>query len=124
MKLSELKACLSELDHLAIARADGNLIPPHFHVTEVGLNTRHFIDCGGKVHSIKAVNLQIWVADDLDHRLPPHKLLNIIAASEELFGGEDLDVEVEYQTDTIGRYGLMFEVERFALQAKHTDCAH
>jgi Family of unknown function (DUF6428) len=122
MKVSQLKARLAELDQLTIAQADGALIPAHFHITEMGLNIKQFMDCGGQMRSEKTAGLQIWVANDTDHRLEPHKLLKIIAKTEKLFGDDDLDIEVEYQTDTIGKYGLAFEAGRFVLQSKHTEC--
>jgi len=34
----------------------------------------------------------------------------------------NLEVEVEYQSDTIGRYGLSIESNRFALTPTYTDC--
>jgi hypothetical protein len=54
--------------------------------------------------------------------LKPEKLLKIINLSENVLGIEDLEVEVEYQSDTIGKYGLSFEGEHFVLQNKFTDC--
>ena len=41
---------------------------------------------------------------------------------EKNFGSEDLDVEVEYQTDTVGIYGISEKNGTFMLTAKHTDC--
>ncbi len=35
---------------------------------------------------------------------------------------EDLEIEVEYQSDTIGKYGLDFSGENFLLTTKQTDC--
>jgi hypothetical protein len=34
----------------------------------------------------------------------------------------DLEVEVEYQSDTIGKYGLDFDGNRFILTSKVTAC--
>jgi len=30
---------------------NGTMVPEHFHVTEVGVVTKHFIDCGGTVRN-------------------------------------------------------------------------
>ena len=49
------------------------MVPSHFHVTEVGKITKHFIDCGGTVRNEEVVNFQLWQADDYDHRLHPEK---------------------------------------------------
>ena len=37
-------------------------------------------------------------------------------------GLEDLDIEVEYQGDTIGKFGLDFDGTNFLLTTKQTDC--
>lgn len=122
MNISTFKQHLQSLDALSIVQTNGELVAPHFHITEVGLTTKHFIDCGGEVHTESRANLQVWVADDLDHRLTPQNLLKIIALSDKILGDKDLEIEVEYQTETIGKYALDFEQGRFVLQAKATDC--
>jgi len=109
MKLSEIKKQLSQLDQIAFKLPNGELVPNHFHVTEVGKITKHFIDCGGTVRNETVVNFQLWNANDYDHRLHPEKLLNIIELSEKTLGIEDLDIEVEYQAETIGKFGLDFD---------------
>lgn len=122
MKLSALKNHLNTMESLQCILPDGSLIPQHFHITEAGLVTKHFVDCGGTVRSEKSINFQIWVANDTEHRLEPKKLLKIISLSENLFNGEDLEIEIEYQGETIGKYGVEFDNGNFVLQAKQTDC--
>ncbi len=122
MKLSQIKNQLQQLNDVNFKLADGTMVPAHFHVTEVGLITKHFIDCGGTVRNEKVVNFQLWNANDTDHRLKPQKLLNIISLSEKTLGIEDLEIEVEYQSDTIGKYGLDFDGENFILTTKQTNC--
>ena len=56
MKLSEIKRELSALENVVFILPNGNYVPEHFHVTEVGLITKHFIDCGGKVRKETVVN--------------------------------------------------------------------
>ena len=122
MTLSEIKSALSSLDRIAFRLPDGQFVPGHFHVTEVGKVTKDFIDCGGKVRHEERVNFQLWEADDYDHRLHPEKLVHIIQLSEKALGIGDLEIEVEYQGDTIGKYGLDFDGINFLLIAKQTDC--
>ncbi|CAM4314992.1 DUF6428 family protein [Zobellia nedashkovskayae] len=122
MKLSEIKSELSKLDKIAFQLPNGELVPNHFHVTEVGKITKHFIDCGGTVRKEEVVNFQLWNADDYDHRLHPEKLTHIIELSEKTLGIGDLDIEVEYQGDTIGKFGLDFDGTNFLLTTKQTDC--
>ena len=122
MKLSEIKQILTAANSVNFFLPDGTAVPEHFHVTEVGMVTKNFIDCGGKVRTERNVNFQLWNANDTEHRLKPGKLLSIIALSERKLGIEDLEIEVEYQSNTIGRYGLDFNGNDFMLTAKHTDC--
>lgn len=122
MKLSEIKTKLSALEAIAFQLPDGTLVPNHFHVTEVGKITKHFIDCGGTVRNEEVVNFQLWNANDYDHRLHPEKLLNIIELSEKVLGIDDLEIEVEYQGETIGKFGLDFDGTNFLLTTKQTDC--
>lgn len=122
MKLSDFKNKLITLNAVDFIQANGKPVPPHFHITEVGSTTKHFIDCGGTVREEKVVNFQLWEANDLEHRLSPEKLLKIIGMSEKALGIGDMEIEVEYQTDTIGRYGVDFKENRFVLTSKKTNC--
>lgn len=122
MKLSEFKKQLSEVSELNFELSNGNIVPRHFHVTEVGQVNKNFIDCGGTVRSEKAVSFQLWEAGDYDHRLAPQKLAGIIALSEKVLGIEDAEIEVEYQSDTIGKYALEFNGKNFILAPKQTAC--
>ena len=122
MKLSDLKALLPTLENIVFQLENGRLVPEHFHVTEVGQITRDFIDCGGTIRTEKVVNFQLWHAEDLEHRLKPAKLLNIIQLAEEKLGIEDAAIEVEYQSTTIGKYDLAFNGATFVLKNKSTAC--
>ena len=123
MKLSEIKIQLKKLSTIAFQLPNGDLVPNHFHVTEVGKITKHFIDCGGKVRNEEVVNFQLWEANDYDHRLHPEKLVHIIELSEEKLQIPDLEIEVEYQMkDTIGKFDLDFDGTNFQLKSKMTDC--
>ncbi len=122
MKLQEVKQALTGLSHLKFQLPDGGLVPSHFHVTEVGEVSKHFIDCGGTVRHERVANFQLWNANDYDHRLHPEKLINIISLSEEILGLGNLEVEVEYQGNTIEKFGLDFDGISFLLTNKQTDC--
>jgi hypothetical protein len=137
MKLSEIKKHLSTAEVVNFELQNGTTVPEHFHVTEVGVVTKHFIDCGGTIRNERVANFQLWNANDLEHRLNPTKLLNIIKLSEEKLGMEDLEIEVEYQAEikesqtpknqikhlqTIGKYDLDFNGKNFVLVSKQTAC--
>ena len=122
MKLSEVKQILPTLENVEFQLENGAFVPEHFHVTEIGMITKNFIDCGGVIRTENIVNFQLWNADDFEHRLKPNKLLNIIKLSEEKLGIGDFEIEVEYQSDTIGKYDLDFNGKTFVLKNKATAC--
>ncbi len=122
MKLSEIKTLLPQVDVPVFALENGDRVPAHYHITEIGLVEKKFIDCGGTVRSEQKISFQLWHANDLEHRLRSQKLLNIIALSERKLSLPDAEIEVEYQGETIGIYGLDFSEGVFVLKAKATAC--
>ena len=122
MLISAFKQTLSELDTLKFQLPNGEFVPAHFHITEVGNITRNFIDCGGVQRQENKLNLQLWVASDTDHRLDPTNLLNILQLAEKQLGNSNVEVEVEYQQITIGRYKLAFNGAVFQLINTQTAC--
>ncbi|MFD2827746.1 DUF6428 family protein [Leeuwenhoekiella polynyae] len=123
MKLAEVKNHLNNLKTISFQLPDGERVPGHFHVTEVGKVSKHFIDCGGVIRKEEVVNFQLWNADDYDHRLHPEKLIQIIKLSEDKLNiDEELTVEVEYQGRSIETFTLDFDGSNFLLVNKQTDC--
>ena len=122
MKLSEFKSHMEGLQSLSFIQPNGSPVPAHFHITEAGVTTKHFIDCGGTERVEKYVSFQLWVADDVQHRLAPSKLLEIIDKAHTIIGSDDPEVEVEYQGVTIGRFGLEADYGQFMLTPKLTNC--
>jgi Family of unknown function (DUF6428) len=130
MKLYELKAILVA-HSTALPRfvlPDGDEIPAHFHITEVGHITKRFIDCGGKLHDGKETCLlQTYVGDDFDHRLNAGTLAEILELGGQVLPHDDIDVEVEYENCAvtqapITRVGLIEDQIQFRLGEKHTAC--
>lgn len=106
---------------------DESFVPAHFHVTEVGRVQKDFIDCGGTTRSIAACVLQVWVAQDTDHRLDTTKLAKIVRLAAPLLKGDDLPVEVEYENGVVSQYPVTAaevtpEGVLLRLGSKHTDC--
>ncbi|MCW3170621.1 DUF6428 family protein [Chryseobacterium sp. 09-1422] len=122
MTLEQIKEILPTLENVEFQLEDGTFVPEHFHVTEVGQINKKFIDCGGTIRQESVVNFQLWNADDYEHRLKPSKLLDIIKLSEEELGIENNEIEVEYQSNTIGKYDLEFNGKVFVLKSKTTAC--
>ena len=47
MKLSEIKKHLVSANAVKFQLSSGAYVSEHFHFTEIGLVTKHFVDCGG-----------------------------------------------------------------------------
>lgn len=122
MKLSQFKNHLEAVDQINFVLPSGTKIPSHFHITEVGMTTKQFADCGNTFRISKTATFQLWTSVDFYHRLEPQKILKIIASTEKMFAEEDLDIEIEYQLDTIGKFGLEFFNNEFVLTNTKTDC--
>ena len=86
MKISDMKQKLAQVKTVNFKMPDGSYLPSHFHVTEVGLVTKHFIDCGGVERKETVPNFQLWEAGDYDHRLAPQKFLHILNLSKKVQG--------------------------------------
>ncbi len=130
MKLKDLKTTLA-LYPDALPRftlPDGDQIPAHFHITEVGHVTKRFIDCGWKLHDLKDdCLLKAWVADDLEHRLTAARFAKILQLGDEVLPHDDLEVEVEYDCCVVAQYPIAsaeFTGDHIELQLgnKRTDC--
>lgn len=91
---------------LEIRLPDGTPVAAHFHVTELGLVTKDFFDCGGTRRRDQAWSLQAWVAEDIAHRLTPPKLGKILALHPQLGTAAELPVRIEYQGATLETYQL------------------
>jgi len=129
MKLKELQSILTaHTDTLPrFSLPDGDQIPAHFHVTEVGHVAKKFVDCGGVTGQSEACVLQTWVGDDLDHRLTSGRLGQILRLGERVLPSRDLDVEVEFDCCVVAQY-LIVEATRegayleITLGNKKTQC--
>ena len=122
MKLSEFKNYLLLLECPVFELWDWTFVPSHYHVTEIWLATKQFIDCWGQMRDECVVTFQLWYAHDVDHRLSAEKLLGIISLFEKKISADDYPIEIEYQGETIGKYGITWNDGRFMLISKKTDC--
>jgi hypothetical protein len=118
----------SHPDHgITLALPDGTEAPSHFHITEVGAVSKTFLDCGGKHHSENFCVLQVWVADDYNHRIKAGKLAAILSKARELFDSMDVPVEFEHETPVLTRLPISThrvddEMITFTLALKKADC--
>jgi len=109
MKLHELQGRLAEYPNAfpRLVLPDGDYIPAHAHVTEVGHVVRNFIDCGGMIGKEEKVVLQTHVGDDSDHRLQSDRFLKILKLGARVLPHADLDVDVEYDCCVVAQYPIV-----------------
>jgi hypothetical protein len=119
MKLSDLRAVLEKHpDSLPrFVLPDGDSIPPHAHVTEVGHVVKNFIDCGGLIGKSETVVLQTHVGQDAEHRLNSGTFAKILKLGERVLPHDQLDVEVEYDCCVVAQY----PVSEVKLAGDHLD---
>ena len=122
MKLSEFKNQLENVTQLEFVLQNSQKIPSHFHITEIGMATKQFTDCGNTFRISKKATLQLWTSVDFHHRLEPKKVIAIIAGASGMFEGEDLEIEIEFQQETVGKFGLEYIDNQFVLTNTKTDC--
>ncbi len=123
MLFSKFKEYIKNSTNIEFLQTDGQPIPAHFHITDMGISTKNFIDCGNVTRVERKVTFQIWYAGDTEHRLTPHKVMRIIDAATLITGDEDSEMEVEYQTqETIGKFGLDYKDGNFVLISQQTTC--
>jgi hypothetical protein len=85
---------------------DGDYIPAHAHVTEVGHVVRNFIDCGGLTGKEEKVVLQTHVGNNVDHRLRSDRFAKILRLGDRVVPSADLDVDVEYDCCVVAQYPI------------------
>ena len=108
MKLRDLRT-VSEAHPTKFPRfvlPDGDQIPAHTHVTEVGHVVRNFIDCGGLTGREESVVLQTYVGNDLDHRLRSDRFAKILSLGDRVVPHTDLEVEVEFDCCVVAQYPI------------------
>jgi hypothetical protein len=108
MKLSDLRALLQKHPDSfpRFVLPDGDYIPPHAHVTEVGHVAKNFIDCGGLTGKNETVLLQTHVGSDVDHRLRSDRFAKILKLGRRVLPHEELEVEVEYDCCVVAQYPI------------------
>src|SRR5689334_16818332 len=108
MKLHELKTVLQKYPESLprFVLPDGDTIPAHAHVTEVGHAVKTFIDCGGVTGKAETVLLQTHVGDDTKHRLTSKRFAKILELGDRVLPHDRLDVEVEYDCCVVAQYPI------------------
>jgi hypothetical protein len=69
---------VSEDRQVIFKTPDGKFIPFHFHVTEAATVNKKFRDCGGVERNETYASIQLWAANDFEHRINAGKIRKIM----------------------------------------------
>jgi hypothetical protein len=136
MKLSPIPFTLQQLVE-ALNKADGrivrfelpttSLLTPHVHLTEVARIDKKFVDCGGTLRTDSSCRLQVYQADDTEHRITAAKFAQILAKGAGVLGSTNLPVEVEVEAPYLSVFPVIatrLEEKQvvISLGIRHTAC--
>jgi hypothetical protein len=136
MKLSPIPLSLQQLVE-ALNKADGRivrfelptttLLSPHVHVTEVARLDKKFVDCGGTLRTDSNCRLQLYQADDTEHRITAAKFAQILAKGAGVLNSLNLSVEVEAEAPYLSVFPITasrIEEKQIVLSLgmRHTAC--
>jgi hypothetical protein len=85
---------------------DGDYIPVHAHLTEVGHVVKNFVDCGGATGKDEKLVVQTHVGNDTEHRLRADRFAKILSVAGTVLPTADLDVEIEYDCCVVAQYPI------------------
>ena len=123
MKISEFRNIIQSLKSIVFELPEGEKVPSHFHITEIGIIRKTYIDCGGNLRVDNLINMQLWYSNDVNHKIEPAKVLKIIERSDKLLKLQDEEIQIEYQQDTVCKFNLEFGGgNTFKLIKTFTDC--
>jgi hypothetical protein len=108
MKLRELQRFLADHPDTfpRFVLPDGDYVPVHAHVTEVGHVIKKFIDCGGVTGQEEKALLQTHVGEDTEHRLRADRLSKILELGGRVLPNAELDVDIEYDCCVVAQYPI------------------
>jgi len=129
MKVSEFFKTLDSISddfNILFKSPDCKLLPLHFHVTEAATVNKKFVDCGGVEREENYASIQLWTANDYNHRITTGKLRKIIL-SHLLENNQDMDILVEHDeasltTYTVEDYDVIGTTILYLLGKKSTQC--
>lgn len=129
MTVAEFRAALLAQPRLSLRfrLPTGGLTPIHVHLTEVARVEKRFIDCGGMVRMQASARLQLWTADDTDHRVDCAKAAQVLERGTALLGSTDLPLEVEHDFPLLTVFPVVGSIVEdgarvFLLGTLKTDC--
>ena len=96
---------------------NGTYVKEHFHVTEVGKITKEFIDCGGTTRNKQTCLLQLWIANDEEHRVNAAKLHSIFNLAKHIYMDDKTPLEVQYGSEQ----AITYDVESCVVSENYID---
>lgn len=96
---------------------NGNYVEEHFHVTEIGKITKEFIDCGGTNRTKQTCLLQLWSANDEDHRINAGRLFSVFSLAKHIYMDDKTPLEVQYGSDQ----AVIYDVESCVVNKNYID---
>jgi len=89
---------------------NNEMIPAHYHMTDVGSVSRNFIDCGGHTRTEHQVQIQLWLGADTQHRLTAQTTAKILQQSQFILNllpdTNNSELLIEYKTDLVSLYPI------------------
>lgn len=129
MTVTEFRTALLALPGLALRfrLPTGGLTPIHAHLTEVARVEKCFVDCGGTMRTVVSARLQLWTADDTEHRVSCAKGAQVLERGAALLGAVDLPLEIEHDFPLLTVFPVVGSVVEdgarvFLLGTLKTDC--
>ncbi len=129
LTLQQVVEVLNKADgrHVRFELPTGTLLSPHVHVTEVARIDKKFVDCGGTLRTDSSCRLQIYQADDTEHRITAAKLAQILAKGASSLGTTALPVDIELEAPFLSVFPVIaqrLEATQviFTLGMRHTAC--
>lgn len=108
MKVSQFFKTLDSISddcNILFKSPDCKLLPLHFHVTEAASVHKKFVDCGGVEREEEYATIQLWIANDYNHRINTGKLRKIIL-NHLVQTDNDMDLLIEYDGDSLTTYTI------------------
>ena len=75
MKIFEFKSIIKKLKYIVFVLPSEKKIPSHFHITEIDIIRKKYIDSGGDLRLENLINMQLWYSSDKNHKIEPAKIL-------------------------------------------------
>lgn len=84
---------------LRIMLPNGELIPEHFHISEIGKVDKTFVDVSNTQREVHICVLKVWVGHDVEYRLIKSKLNALLSRARSIYA-DNSPMAIEYGNET------------------------